>query len=141
VAIFFVMVYFRHMKTSHIYIVLIVVVLGGLVALKATTDGKSTRVITTAYDEFAQCLSDAGAIFYGAYWCPHCQSQKAAFDNSRALPYIECSTPNGQGQTPVCIEQKIDGYPTWEFADGSRLSGEQTLETLAENTGCELPNV
>jgi thiol-disulfide isomerase/thioredoxin len=28
------------------------------------------------YDEFAKCLTDNGAKFYGAFWCPHCQAQK-----------------------------------------------------------------
>jgi len=32
------------------------------------------------YDEFAQCLTDKGVKMYGAYWCPHCQAQKALFE-------------------------------------------------------------
>jgi hypothetical protein len=31
------------------------------------------------YDLFAQCLKDKDAKFYGAFWCPHCQNQKAMF--------------------------------------------------------------
>lgn len=90
-------------------------------------------------DSFAQCLGEKGATFYGAFWCPHCQNQKAMFGNSeRLLPYIECSTPDGNGQLQVCRDADIKGYPTWEFADGSRLSGEVRLETLAEKTGCSL---
>ena len=91
-------------------------------------------------DGFAQCLKDKGAVFYGAFWCPHCQNQKKMFGSSeRLLSYVECSTPSGQGQTQVCIDKKITGYPTWEFADGSRESGEVQLSKLAEKTGCELP--
>lgn len=56
------------------------------------------------------------------------------------LPYVECSTPDGNAQTQVCIDEKVTGYPTWEFKDGSRLNGTQDLETLAEKTGCELPS-
>lgn len=90
-------------------------------------------------DAFAQCLKDQGAVFYGAFWCSHCQNQKALFGRSaRMLPYIECSTPNGQSQTSECQDKKIAGYPTWEFKDGSRLSGELALERLAEKTGCSL---
>lgn len=93
-------------------------------------------------DAFAQCLGEKGAKFYGAFWCPHCQNQKKLFGSSeRYLPYIECSTANGQGRLPVCEQANIEGYPTWEFADGPRLSGEVPLETLAENTGCELPEI
>jgi thiol-disulfide isomerase/thioredoxin len=91
-------------------------------------------------DGFASCLKEKGAIFYGAFWCPHCQNQKKMFGKSAdMLAYVECSTPDGRGQYPVCVEKEIKGYPTWVFADGSRLSGEVELETLAEKTGCELP--
>lgn len=93
-----------------------------------------------ALDGFAQCLVDKEAKFYGTFWCPHCRNQKALFGKSaRLLPYIECSTPDGKSQQQVCQSAKIEGYPTWEFAGGERLSGEVPLETLAEKTSCELP--
>lgn len=92
------------------------------------------------YDTFATCLKDKGAVFYGAYWCPHCQAQKKLFGSSqKLLPYVECSTADGNGQTQVCIDKKITGYPTWEFADGARLNGEIPLQQLAEKTACVLP--
>lgn len=91
-------------------------------------------------DEFAQCLKDKGAVFYGAFWCPHCQNQKTMFGKSaKLLPYVECSTTDGRSQLQICKDKKIEEYPTWEFADGSRVSGEVSLERLAEKTGCELP--
>jgi hypothetical protein len=91
-------------------------------------------------DSFASCLKDKGATFYGAFWCPHCQAQKAAFGRSeRLLPYVECSTPDGQGSTQICTDKKIQSYPTWEFKDGSRLTGEIPLADLASKTGCALP--
>ena len=92
------------------------------------------------YDTFATCLRDKGATFYGAFWCPHCQSQKKLFGTSqKLLPYVECSFPSGQGQTQACIDKKITGYPTWEFSDGSRLNGEIPLQQLADKTSCVLP--
>ena len=94
------------------------------------------------YDEFAQCLKDKGAVFYGTFWCPHCQAQKALFGKSvKYLPYIECSTPDSQGQLQVCKDANITSYPTWEFNASStdRLIGEIELSVLAEKTGCELP--
>lgn len=92
------------------------------------------------YEAFAQCITDSGAKFYGAFWCPHCQDQKAAFGKSeKLLPYIECSTADGQGQTEVCKEAQITGYPTWQFADGSRLDGFVQMQALAEKTSCPLP--
>jgi thiol-disulfide isomerase/thioredoxin len=92
------------------------------------------------YDAFAQCLKDKGAVFYGAFWCPHCQDEKKLFGSSeKFLPYVECSTPDASGQTQACIDKKITGYPTWIFADGSQLSGEIPLQQLADKTSCVLP--
>jgi thiol-disulfide isomerase/thioredoxin len=92
------------------------------------------------YDDFAKCLTDKGAKFYGAFWCPHCQAQKKMFGRSaKYLPYVECSTPNGKGQLEVCKEKRIDGYPLWEFADGERKSGEVSVDELSRKTSCPLP--
>ncbi len=92
------------------------------------------------YTGFASCLAEKKAVFYGAFWCPHCQNQKKMFGNAASkLPYVECSTADGQGQTKECIDKGIKNYPTWEFPDLSRLTGEVPLKTLAEKTGCVLP--
>jgi thiol-disulfide isomerase/thioredoxin len=91
-------------------------------------------------DEFATCLGEQGATFYGAFWCPHCQAQKALFGNSaKKLPYVECSAPDGQTQTEICKQEGITGYPTWVFKDHSTSTGEMTLQELAEKTTCPLP--
>ena len=90
-------------------------------------------------DGFATCLKEKGAVFYGAFWCPHCQDQKKMFGGSkRLLPYVECSLPSGNGQTQECIEKKVDEYPTWRFADGTEEKGVLELTHLAEKTGCAL---
>ncbi len=92
------------------------------------------------FDDFAVCLEEKGAVFYGAFWCPHCQSQKKLFGKSASkLPYVECSQPSGSGQLPICVNKKVESYPTWEFADGSRMTGEISLKDLASTTGCTLP--
>ena len=53
-------------------------------------------------EPFAQCLKDSGTIFYGAFWCPHCQRTKAMFGSAaKLLPYVECSTPDGKGLFPI----------------------------------------
>ncbi len=91
-------------------------------------------------DDFAKCLGEKGAKFYGAFWCPHCQSEKALFGSSKKyLPYVECSTPDSNGQLQVCKDQQIKVYPTWKFADGSVNEGEMTLKELVDKTGCVLP--
>jgi len=92
------------------------------------------------YDALAKCLKDKGAVFYGASWCPHCIEQKAEFGSSaHLLPYVECSTPDGKSQMQICADHKIMGYPAWRFADGSEVTGAQSLDTLAQKTGCTLP--
>lgn len=92
-------------------------------------------------DTFAQCLKDKGVIFYGAFWCPHCQATKRMFGSSaRLLPYVECSTPDGQGQTQICKDKKIQSYPTWVFPNSTTtLTGEHTLQELSDASGCLLP--
>lgn len=91
------------------------------------------------YDEFAQCLTDKSALFYGAFWCPHCRDQKELFGKSaKKLPYVECSTPDGKGQLSICEEKEIKSYPTWTFADGEKIASLMTLEQLSTKTGCPL---
>ena len=76
---------------------------------------------------------------YGAYWCPHCNDQKALFGVSwKKIDYIECSLPGGQGQKQECTVAGITGYPTWEFSDGTRESRVLSLEELADKEGCPL---
>ena len=95
---------------------------------------------TKDYTAFAQCISASGTKFYGAFWCPHCNDQKAMFGAAKGyLPYVECSTPDGQGQLDVCTNASVNGYPTWVFSDGTRLAGAQPLQTLADKTNCPLP--
>jgi len=121
---------------KYIYTLVGIVIVAGIIFVVASPAKPSI------YDGFAQCLKDKGAIFYGTFWCPHCQSQKAKFGTAvKYLPYVECSTSNGQGQTQVCKDAGITNYPTWQFNASStnRLVGEQELSLLAEKTGCELP--
>jgi len=118
------------------FLILAIVVLASIGVFKS----EKRVVIEGELVAFAQCLEEKGATFYGAFWCPHCQAQHRTFGKkgSDALPYTECSTPDGQGQTDVCKEAGIESYPTWEFADGARVTGEQSIETLAEKTGCPI---
>lgn len=95
------------------------------------------------YSGFVSCMAQKEVKFYGAFWCPNCQDQKNLFDGQSDLleengVYIECSTPDQQSQTPVCIEEGIEGYPTWEI-NGERISGVVQMEDLSSLTGCELP--
>lgn len=124
---------------KYIYILVGLLILAGIIFV-IVAPGKNGQ--PGKYDQFAQCLKDKGAIFYGAFWCPHCQAQKARFGTSvKFLPYVECSTPDGQGKTQVCKDAGVTSYPTWQFNASStdRLNGEIELATLAQKTGCVLP--
>ncbi|MEK7607947.1 MAG: hypothetical protein AAB484_03475 [Patescibacteria group bacterium] len=91
------------------------------------------------YDTFASCIENSGTTFFGAFWCPHCQEQKAIFGKSAAkLPYTECSTIDGKDQLPVCVDKKIETYPTWELRNGMRKTGVLSLSELSTFTGCPL---
>lgn len=85
----------------------------------------------------AEHLTDQGALFYGASWCPHCQEQKRLFGASvDRLPYIECSPagPNGP-QLPSCSRAGVTSYPTWVI-DGRVTAGEVlSLAQLAAASG------
>ena len=123
-----------------IFLIVIGVLVVGTIATVLLRSNASTDTGPGKYDELAMCLKDKGAIFYGAFWCPHCQAQKKLFGSSqKLLPYVECSTADGNAQTQICIDKGVKSYPTWEFADGTRLNGEVPLAQLAEKTSCQLP--
>ncbi|TAK03777.1 hypothetical protein EPO34_01270 [Patescibacteria group bacterium] len=89
---------------------------------------------------FAQCLTEKGAKMYGAWWCPHCTKQKALFGNAFSkVDYVECSPGGTKAMSQKCKDDGVEGYPTWTFPDGTRLSGEQSFEALGAKVGCELP--
>lgn len=120
--------------TAGIIIVLVLVLLGVSYGMKQYQASKPGQ-----YDGLATCLKEQGVTFFGAFWCPHCKEQKEAFGNSaKLLPYVECSNPDGQTQTQACKDAGIEGYPTWEFADGSRLNGVITPDVLADKARCSL---
>src|SRR3989344_3436349 len=121
------------LKTYFIVALLLLVVVGGY-------HWYSNREVSSSqYDAFAQCLTEKGALFYGTFWCPHCKDQKKMFgDSIKYVSYVECSTPDGNSQLPVCAAAGIDGYPTWKFADNSTLGGTQSFETLSTKTGCPI---
>lgn len=89
---------------------------------------------------FAACLKGKGAVLYSAFDCPHCETQKEIFtEGIEHLPYVECQQGiDDSSETDVCRDKNITGYPTWEFADGSRLIGVQTLKALGDKTGCKM---
>ncbi len=131
-------------------VVVLLLIVGGALYITSGGSGMTTSNTASTTGEtgiasgpnvpLAQCLKAKGVTFFGAFWCPHCRAQKALFgDAVPALPYVECSTPDGNGQTQICKDNKIESYPTWQFPDGSRVTGEQSFATLAEKSGCTVP--
>jgi len=119
-------------------------ILGTIATVLLQSNNSSVPTVPGKYEGFAQCLKDKGTTFYGAFWCPHCQAQEKDFQASIQILeniglYVECSTADASGQTQICIDKKIQSYPTWIFADGSQLNGEIPLQQLADKTSCVLP--
>jgi len=81
-------------------------------------------------------LAEKGVKFYGAYWCPRCQQQKAEFEASaKRLPYVECSSGGrGSALTKACAAENVKSYPTWIIGE-RRLTGLQSPRSLAAATG------
>jgi uncharacterized membrane protein len=81
-------------------------------------------------------LHETGAKFYGAYWCPRCQEQKAEFlSSAKRLPYVECSSGGrGSALTAPCFKADIKTYPTWIIGE-RRLTGLKTPQELARASG------
>jgi hypothetical protein len=88
--------------------------------------------------ELAACLSQKGAVMYGAYWCPHCQDQKDLFGQSFDLiNYQECDAKGENGNPEVCTREDIKGYPTWKIPGQPALEGTQSLDKLAQIAQCQ----
>ena len=81
-------------------------------------------------------LETTGARFYGAFWCPRCQEQKAVFEASAArLPYVEC-TPSGRTglRALACVNNTIERFPTWVIGE-RRIEGVLEPKVLASLSG------
>jgi len=83
----------------------------------------------------ARHLAQSKAVFYGAYWCPHCQEQKHKFGGAAGLlPYVECDPKGTNPQTERCERAGVKAFPTWDIG-GRRLEGVRSLDDLAEASG------
>lgn len=103
----------------------VVLLLGGYAASAPPTAAASYA------EGLAKHLAETGAVFYGAYWCPHCADQKDAFGPAvKYLPYVECDPRGARNQAQLCIDKGIKAFPTWDIA-GRRLEGFVPLEELA----------
>src|SRR3989344_654455 len=81
-----------------------------------------------SYDNFAKCLSEKGAVMYGAMeWCHFTQGQRAMFGKSfKYVDYHEFPELPGIKKTP-----------TWVI-NGKWYENAQSFEKLSEVTGCKI---
>ena len=86
--------------------------------------------------ELAKYLKNKGVIKYSAYWCPNCLHQSELFGKQayKELNVVECARDGKNSQTQLCIDKKIQGFPSWEI-NGKIILGVQTLQELTELTG------
>ena len=84
----------------------------------------------------AKYLKNNGVVKYSAYWCPNCLDQSELFgkDAYNELNVVECARDGKNSQTKLCIDKKIEGFPSWEI-NGNIIIGVQPLQELAELTG------
>ena len=85
---------------------------------------------------FAKYLKDNDVVKYSAYWCPNCLKQSELFGKQayKELNVVECARDGKNSQTQLCIDKKIQGFPSWEI-NGEIIIGVRTLEQLADLTG------
>ena len=84
----------------------------------------------------AKYLKDNGVVKYSAYWCPNCLDQSELFGEEayKELNVVECARDGKNSQTQLCIDKKIEGFPSWEI-NGKIIIGVRTLKELSELTG------
>ncbi len=84
----------------------------------------------------AKYLKNKGVIKYSAYWCPNCLHQSELFGKQayKELNVVECARDGKNSQTQLCIDKKIEGFPSWEI-NGKIILGVQTLQELSDLTG------
>jgi len=110
----------------------------------AALEGESITVGGVVYDNvdmkaLAQAITDSGAIFFGADWCPFCTEQKGLFgEGASNLPFVEVSNPQ-HTLNQIGADNNISSLPTWDFADGTRVTGVQSIEDLIAYTGISIP--
>ncbi len=100
-------------------------------ASQALAAAGGTELSTPNQNQLAlvELLRRKGVVFYGAWWCGHCNHQKSLFGAEAAskLPYVECDKDD-PGRLR-CQTAKVRAFPTWDYK-GERREGVLELEEL-----------
>ena len=104
--------------------------------LKAPKELIVTSESTKESIVLAKFLKNDGVVKYSAYWCPNCLDQSELFGKEayKELNVVECARDGKNSQTQLCIDKKIEGFPSWEI-NGKIIIGVQTLKELSELAG------
>ena len=104
---------------------------GDMGTVASASSSSSDQQLTALADH----LRESGAVFYGAYWCSHCQNQKAMFGAAASrLPYMECDPRGSDSQPAACQAAGVKAFPTWVIG-GQKLEGELSVSELARRSG------
>lgn len=124
----------KKMNKSVLLIILAGVIVLGIAIVAIVWQGNSPAA-SGVFDDFAKCLTEKNIVMYGTNSCSWCRKQKEDLGNSfQYVNYVECSV-----ETQKCIDQKIQGTPTWIWPDGKRIEKYLTLEELSQESSCPLP--
>lgn len=104
-----------------------VVSLVGVVIILIAVFAFSSFAKPGPYDQFAKCLTEKGAVMYGADWCKFTQGQKSMFGNS--MKYVDYRDFSDGSNIKVT--------PTW-IINGERYEKTQSFDKLATVTGCTI---
>jgi len=105
-----------------------------------TPEGPQQTFTPEQLTGLANCLTEKGVKFFGTAECPWCIKQKELFGEAvEFLPYIEC-TPGiaTEQETAMCEEANVRGVPDWRFPGQEPVTGMQSIERIAELSGCTI---
>lgn len=98
----------------------------------------STPVNDTA--AFAKALATGGVTLYGAAWDANTTAQRQLFgDGAQFLNFVEVSNADHTLNGTATANNITTTSPTWVFANGDRLTGNQTLATLSTQASIAIP--
>ena len=124
-------------------LILLFVVLNSPNAIQSSHLHKQKELVVTSEStketiKFAKYLKNNGVVKYSAYWCPNCLNQSELFGKQayKELNVVECAKDAKNSQTQLCIDKKIQGFPSWEI-NGKIILGVLTLRELSKLTGYE----
>jgi len=105
-----------------------------------TPEGPQQTFTPEQLTGLANCLTGKEVRFFGTAECPWCIRQKELFgEAAEFLPYIEC-TPGiaTEQEITMCEEANVGGVPDWRFPGQEPVTGMQSIERIAELSGCPI---